>query len=87
MLVTTLSTAAAASLSQVLPGLVAGLGIGVLTGAEVVSLGSAAVGAVVQIAQHARGRKASDDGQHAAFPGAMFHQIESELGWPLRAAS
>jgi hypothetical protein len=84
MLVGGLSMAALASVAGLEPSLVAGIGIGSLKGAQVVSLGNAAVGAVLQIARHVRGRK-EPDANAKDFSGAMFHQIEDELGWRLRA--
>jgi hypothetical protein len=84
MLVGGLSLAALAAISGVAPSLVAGVGIGALKGAQVISIGNAAVGAVLQIARHVRGRK-EPDAAAKDFTGAMFHQIEEELGWRLRA--
>lgn len=84
MLVGGLSAAALAAIAGVAPSLVAGFGIGVLKGAQVVSIGNAAVGAILQIARHVRGRK-EPDANVKDFSGAMFHQIEDELGWRLRA--
>lgn len=84
MLVGGLSFAALAAVAGVAPALVASVGIGALKGAQVVSIGNAAVGAVLQIARHLRGRK-EPDANTGDFSGAMFHQIEDELGWRLRA--
>jgi hypothetical protein len=84
MLVGGLSVAALAAISGVAPALVAGVGIGALKGAQVISIGNAAVGAVLQIARHVRGPK-EPDAVAKDFTGAMFHQIEEELGWRLRA--
>lgn len=85
MLVGGLSVAALAAVAGVAPALVASVGIGALKGAQVVSVGNAAVGAVLQITRHVRGRK-EPDANAGDFSGAMFHQIEDELGWRLRAA-
>jgi hypothetical protein len=84
MLVGGLSVAALAAVAGVAPDLVAGVGMGALKGAQVVSIGNAAVGAVLQIVRHVRGRK-EPDATAEDFTGAMFHQIEDELGWRLRA--
>jgi hypothetical protein len=84
MLVGGLSVAALAAVAGVAPALVASLGIGALKGAQVASIGNAAVGAVLQITRHVRGRK-EPDASAGDFSGAMFHQIEEDLGWRLRA--
>lgn len=84
MLVGGLSVAALATVAGLAPALVANMGIGALQGAQVVSIGNAAVGAILQIAAHVRGRKEPDAGADD-FSGAMFHQIEADLGWRLRA--
>jgi hypothetical protein len=84
MLVGGLSVAALAALGGVAPALVGSIGIGALKGAQVVSIGNAAVGAVLQITRHVRGRKDPDAGA-GDFSAAMFHQIEEDLGWRLRA--
>ena len=84
MLVGGLSVAAAATVAGLAPALFAGIGIGALTGVQVVSIGNAAVGAVLQIARHIRGQK-EPDSNSGDYSGAMFHQIEEELGWQLRA--
>jgi hypothetical protein len=84
MLVGGLSVAALAAFAGVAPAMVAGIGIGALKGVQVVSIGNAAVGAVLQIARHVRNRKQPDSGARD-FTGAMFHQIEADLGWVLRA--
>jgi hypothetical protein len=84
MLVGGLSVAALATVAGVAPALVVGVGIGVLKGTQVISIGNAAVGAIMQIARHVRGRKEPD--AHANdLSGAMFHQIEDDLCWRLRA--
>jgi hypothetical protein len=84
MLVGGVSVAVLAAVAGVAPALVAGVGIGVLKGTQVVSIGNAAVGAILQITRHVRGRK-EPDANVLDFSGAMFHQIEDELGWCLRA--
>jgi len=84
MLVGGISVAAAATVAGLAPALVAGVGIGALTGVQVVSIGNAAVGAVLQIARHIRGKK-EPDSNSGDYSGAMFHQIEEDLGWKLRA--
>jgi hypothetical protein len=83
MLVGGLSAAALATFAGAAPAAVAALGIGALKGAQVVSIGNAAVGAILQVVRHARSRK-DPDGAAVDFSGAMFHQIETELGWQLR---
>lgn len=83
MLVGGLSAAALATVAGVAPAVVASIGIGALKGAQVVSIGNAALGAVLQIARHVRGRK-DPDASAIDFSGAMFHQIEEDLGWRLR---
>lgn len=83
MLVGGLSGAALTAVAGTAPAIVAGVGIGALTGAQVVSIGNAAIGAVLQIVRHRRGRRDPDAGA-IDFSGAMFHQIEEELGWRLR---
>ena len=84
MLVGGLSVAALAAFAGVAPTMVAAIGIGALKGAQVVSIGNAALGAVLQITRHVRNRKEPDAGARD-FSGAMFHQIEADLGWHLRA--
>ncbi len=84
MLVGGLSLAALATVAGLAPALVSSVGIGALKGAQVVSIGNAAVGAVLQIVRHVRGRK-EPDANAVDFSGAMFHQIEEDLGWRLRA--
>jgi len=84
MLVGGLSVAAAATVAGLAPAVFAGIGIGALTGVQVVSIGNAAVGAVLQIARHIRGKK-EPDSNSGDYSGAMFHQIEEDLGWKLRA--
>lgn len=84
MLVGGLSAAALATVAGAAPAFVAAIGIGALKGAQVISIGNAALGAVLQIARHVRGRKDPDAGA-ADFSAAMFHQIEEDLGWRLRA--
>jgi hypothetical protein len=86
MLVGGLSVAALAAVAGAAPALVAGIGIGALKGAQVVSIGNASVGAVLQIARHVRGRKEPDANAND-FTGAMFHQIEDETGWRLRSGA
>jgi hypothetical protein len=84
MLVGGLSVAAAAAVAGAAPAIAASVGIGALTGVQVVSIGNAAVGAILQIARHIRGRK-EPDANSGDYSGAMFHQIEEDLGWTLRA--
>jgi hypothetical protein len=84
MLVGGLSFAALAAVAGLAPELFAGIGIGTLKGVQVVSFGNAAAGAILQIARHVRSYKAPD-AKAGDFSGAMFHQIEDELGWRLRA--
>jgi hypothetical protein len=84
MLVGGLSAAALATFAGAAPAAVAALGFGALKGAQVVSIGNAAVGAILQVVRHGRSRK-DPDGGAVGFSGAMFHQIETELGWRLRA--
>jgi hypothetical protein len=86
MLVGGLSVAGLAAVAGVAPALVAGVGKGAPKGTQVVSIGNATVGAVLQIVRHIRGRK-DPDANAADFSGAMFHQIEDDLGWRLRAAT
>jgi len=86
MLVGGLSMAALAAVAGAAPAAVAAVGIGALKGAQVVSIGNAAVGAVLQVVRHGRSQKAPDHGAKD-FTGAMFHQIEEDLGWRLRAGS
>ena len=85
MLVGGLSAAAIAAVAGAAPAMVAAVGIGALKGAQVVSIGNAAIGAVLQVVRHARNAKAPDHGARD-FSGAMFHQIETDLGWRLRAS-
>jgi hypothetical protein len=84
MLVGGMSAAALAAVAGAAPAAVAAVGIGALKGAQVVSIGNAAIGAILQVVRHIRSRKAPDDGVRD-FSGAMFHQIEEELGWRFRA--
>jgi hypothetical protein len=84
MLIGGLSATAIAAFAGIVPTAVAGAGIGALKGAQVVSIGNAAIGAVLQVVRHVRNRKEPDRGV-MDFSGAMFHQIEEELGWRLRA--
>ena len=84
MLVGGLSVAALATIVGAAPALVAGIGIGALQGAQVVSIGNAAIGAILQVVSHLRNRK-DPDGNARDFSGAMFHQIRAELGWNLRS--
>lgn len=66
------------------PGSFAAMGAGPLAGAQVVQLGGFASGAALQIARHIAGKAAPDDRRPSNVSGAMFHQIESQLGWELR---
>jgi hypothetical protein len=84
MLIGGLSAAAIAAFAGIVPAAVAAVGIGALQGAQVVSIGNAAIGAVLQVVRHVRNRK-DPDGGAKDFSGAMFHQIENDLGWKLRA--
>jgi hypothetical protein len=84
MLVGGLSVASLAAVAGLAPTLVAGIGIGALKGAQVASIGNATVGALLQIARHVRNQK-QPDANASDFSGAMFHQIEDETGWELRA--
>lgn len=84
ILVGSLSATALAAAAGVVPPLFAGIGIGVLTGAKVASVGTSATGAVLQIAKHLRGRREPDSATKSNLSGAMFHQIEEETGWNLR---
>ena len=83
MLVGGLSATALAAVAGAAPDFVASIGIGALKGAQVISIGSAAVGAVLQIVRHVRGRK-DPDASAGDYTGAMFHQIEEDLGWHFR---
>lgn len=85
MLVGGLSASAFAAVASLAPVVFVGIGIGVLAGAQVVSIGTAATGAILQIAKHVRGRREPDSATRADLSGAMFHQIEEETGWKLRA--
>jgi len=74
-----LGTAAA-----VWPALLASLGISVAAGLKAVTLATAGNTAAIHIGRHLLGRRAPDAAQQVAAAGAMFHQIEDELGWKLR---
>jgi len=84
MLVGSLGIAAVAAVASLAPALFTGIGIGVLGGAKVVSIGTTATGAVLQIAKHARGRRDPDSTTRTDLSGSMFHQIEEETGWKMR---
>lgn len=84
MLVGSLGAVALGAMASLAPALFISLGIGVLGGAKVVSIGTAATGGILQIAKHVRGRRDPDSTTRAEVSGAMFHQIEEETGWTLR---
>jgi len=86
ILTATIGAGAVAAAVAAAPALFGGIGIGILTGVQVATIGAAAAGAVLQIASFATGHK---DPAEAAYPnptGAMFHQIEEETGWKYRTS-
>ncbi len=84
MLVGGLSAATLATIAGIVPAAFVAVGIGVLKGTQVISIGNAAIGGILQIVRHVRGRRDPDSGARD-LSGAMFHQIEAELGWRLRS--
>ncbi len=84
MLVGGLSAIALGVLAPLAPEVFAAVGIGALKGAQVMSIGSAATGGILQIARHVRGRRDPDAATRTELSGAMFHQIEQDAGWGLR---
>jgi|HubBroStandDraft_6_1064221.scaffolds.fasta_scaffold153711_2 hypothetical protein len=84
ILLVALGVAALATTAAVLPGAVAAVGIGPLVGAQVVSIGTAATNGILQIVRHVRGQREPDDATRKDLRGAMFHQLEQEIGWKLR---
>jgi len=66
------------------PGLLAWLGITAAGGLKAVTLATAANTAAIHIGRRILSRRAPDAAQQVAAAGAMFHQIEDELGWKLR---
>ena len=79
-----LSVTALATTASIVPAAFAAVGIGVLKGAQVISIGTAASSGILQIARHIRGRRDPDAATLNDMSGAMFHQMEKETGWTLR---
>lgn len=78
ILIGTLTTAGVATVAGIAPAYFGAMGIGALTGASVVQLGSFATGGMLQIAQQLN----ADEDQREIYrtaPAAMFHQIEDKL--------
>ena len=79
-----LATAALVTLAGIAPAAFSAIGVGVLKGAQVMTIGGATTSAVVQIARHLGGQRDPDADSLTDVSGAMFHQIEKETGWRLR---
>ncbi len=79
-----LGAAALATFAGIAPAAFAGIGIGALKGAQVVTIGNAAIGAILQVANHFKKRGGPDDDKLSDMSGAMFHQVEEETGWKFR---
>ena len=87
VLVGLLATAALTTLAGIDPAAFSEIGVGALKGAQVMAIGGATTGALVQIARHIGGQRDPDADSLTDVSGAMFHQIEKETGWRLRTES
>lgn len=87
ILVGTLTAAGAATVAGLAPAYFAALGIGALTGASVMQLGSFATGGMLQVAQQLNDDDADRHEVDRTAPAAMFHQIENRLDMRWRPAS
>jgi hypothetical protein len=83
ILVGALGAAALATTASLAPGLFVAAGIGVLKGAQVMSIGAATTGGIVQIVRHLRSRRDPDAAARKELSGAMWHQME-QAGFKLR---
>lgn len=87
VLVGLLAAAALTTLAGIDPAAFSEIGVGALKGVQVMTIGGATTGALVQIARHIGGQRDSDADSLTDVSGAMFHQIEKETGWRLRTES
>jgi hypothetical protein len=76
----------ATAAATVAPGIFAPLVAFGLTGNEIVTLGGVGIGAVAQLSKQAFSRAGRPE-QMAEPAAAMFHQLEVEKRWRLRAAN